>query len=372
MLGQMRGRQLSKSSAAPTDLLVCFPTRANLSLLPKPICSPARLPLPEPNSHGRHSLPSALPPRRHVKKSGTTTRRGQTSPVLWAKTTKQMGSGSVVSEPTSPKVTCAGQIKVKPRIGGIQGSGGCRSWQSVMEEIEKIHGNRKNMRRPDRARRESSGFISKEIMQFLTCLRNVRLSFRCFGAFPGSGTVSNDDDEDEDGENGAEEEEEEWEDNSKAVFSNWFVVLQERKEAEAKTHQPELGRKRRGGQSWDDGAFAEAETAAPPPNALLLMRCRSAPAKSSLEAVNEEEEGGAERNEVGEEEKWKVDEGKKKLRLLIDEEKREEEEERKKQQGMLMEAYGTDHCKISSEIVKETWVLGGIRETLPRSWSSKS
>lgn len=307
-----------------------------------------------------------------MKKSGSATRRGRNSPVLWAKTTKQVGLAPVASEPTSPKVTCAGQIKVKPRIGGTQGRGGaCRSWQSVVEEIEKIHhSDGKNKRRPNRAR-ESSGFINKEIMQFLACLRNLRLNFRCFGAFPETGTVSDDED---DGENGAEEEEEEWEDNSKAVFSSWFMLLQEKKDAEAKTHQEEPGKKRRGGRSWDDGAFAAA--AAPPPaNALRLMRCRSAPDKSWLEAVKEEQE--AESNETPprdrEDQKWKPDEGKKKLRLLIDEEKREEEEERKKKQSMLMEAYGdADHCKMSSEIAKETWVLGGIGEALPRSWSSKS
>ncbi|KAK4792245.1 hypothetical protein SAY86_022680 [Trapa natans] len=371
----MRGRQLKGKSS--TDLLVCFPTRANLALLPKPICSPARLSLPEPNSGNSISNRSS----RRMKKSPSAARRGQNGgPVLWANTTVKQAAlePAVSSEPTSPKVTCAGQIKVKPRIAGGGGVIQGRSWQSVMEEIEK-----RKRERPGRARQSSSsssssssGFMTKEIVQFLACLRNVRFNFRCFGAFPAdTGTLSNDDDDEDDdeeeGENGCteEEEDEEWEDNPKPVFSNWFMVVKEKNDGKTiETHQEEAAKKQ-GGKSRDDGTLAVAEVV-PPPNALLLMRCRSAPAKSwRLEAVKEDREEAEEG----------MDEVKKKLRLLMKEKKREDEEEeverkKKKQQSILMEAYGVtnDHCKMSSEIAKETWVVGGGttgEALLPRSWS---
>ncbi|KAE8695420.1 putative Mitochondrial transcription termination factor family protein [Hibiscus syriacus] len=253
----MKGRDSKPKGTPSADLLVCFPSRSRLPLMPKPICSPARP--TEPNN------------RRHIFiKKPRARNGGGASPIFWAKN-KQFGSE--ITEPTSPKVTCAGQIKVRSKTRS------CKSWKSVMEE-----------------------------MQFLTCLRSIRLCFRCF---PIPDITTDDEDEDEDGN----------ENQSNGVFK-------EEKKDKGKTHD-------------DD------EAAVPPPNALLLMRCRSAPAKSWL----------IENVKDGEEEcKRKSQKKTKNLRSLM------EEENDKIKERLVVVKYDPGFFKTSSDIAKETWVVGGLND----------
>ena len=340
------------AKAAPSaDLLVCFPSRSHLTLMPKPICSPARPSEPNkchPNSHHRR--------KRSISRIGG---GGQASPLLWSKTTKSMGSE--IGEPTSPKVTCAGQIKVRPKTTA------CRSWQSVMEEIEKIHNDKKQRKRFNWA--ETFGF-KKEIMQFLTCLRSIRFDLRCFGSFSGTDMTSEDEDNDEDEgyqENhvGMEEKESDQE-ASRTVFSKWFMVLQE--------DQSNTGDKDNNVRGGDDGKVCESNV--PPPNALLLMRCRSAPAKSWLKESeggdnHDEEQGKEEEGGAG---KGKEKEEKEKAEVVI---KRGQslkslmEEEKRKKENLVVMRYDPDIYEISSDIAKETWIVGGLRDPLSRSRSWK-
>jgi len=349
----MKGRE---AKAAPSaDLLVCFPSRAHLTLMPKPICSPAR-PSEQNKRHHHHHH------HHHKKPSSRGGGGGQASPLLWAKT-KPMGSE--ISEPTSPKVTCAGQIKVRPKTSS------CKSWQSVREEIERLHNSRKPKKRPGWA--EALG-LKKDIMQFLTCLRSIRFDFRCFGAFPASSDITTDDEDEEDEldqecrENraGAEGISDGNGTNSRTVFSKWFMVLQENQNnklcREDKTERDRAG----------DNCEPIAAPAAPPPNALLLMRCRSAPAKGWLEEKKkerEEEEEEEEEEEDAEDEqeiaREKEQRKAKSLKSLMDEEKR------KTKENMVVMKYDTDFYKISSDIAKETWVAGGMRDPFSRSRSWK-
>lgn len=334
----MMGRHHTKGAPNSADLLVCFPSRSHLTLMPKPICSPARP--NEPNK--RHHNHNHNHNHHRLKKCSTRGRGGQASPILWAKN-KSMVSDN--SEPTSPKVTCAGQIKVRHK------SGSCKSWQSVMEEIERIH-KRKNKKKPSWA--ESLGF-KKEILQFLTCLRSIKFDFRCFGSFPESDSTTDDEEEDEEDiepchENhvGHVETNDETE-TSRAVFSKWYMVLQENQ-----NH----GFHDINGDALDQSA--EAPTI-PPPNALLLMRCRSAPAKSWLE---EQEEHGEE-DEKEEIPKELEKRRNKSLRCLM------EEDKIKTKENLVVMRYEPDLYKISTEIAKETWVVGGMRDLLSRSRSWK-
>ncbi|CAN6542723.1 unnamed protein product [Malus baccata var. baccata] len=371
--------------ALSADLLVCFPSRTNLKLMPKPICSPAKP--SEPNCrhphHPHHHHQHQLVKKSSIGRSGL----GHASPLMWAKT---KSVGSEISEPTSPKVTCAGQIKVRHK------SGSCKSWQSVMEEIERIHNNKKQrkQRRPNWA--EAFGF-KKEVMQFLTCLRSIRFDFRCFGSFPHESDITSDDDEDED-----EEDEEENRDgrqnhvggvgisdgsdqsSSSTVFSKWFMVLQEN---QSNGFCKEDKKERNCTPNFDDGvgigSTSEAPAAAvPPPNALLLMRCRSAPAKTWLEEKEEEEEDDEEDEEEDDDEDEEEEDGddeggenglekeekqaKVTLRSLM-----EEDKQKKKMENLVVRAYDSDLYNISSDIAKETWVVGGLKEAISRSRSWK-
>ncbi|CAI0475214.1 unnamed protein product [Linum tenue] len=324
----MKGREI-KGAPSTADLLVCFPSRAHLTLMPKPICSPARGSEPNKQRGHHHRTPSAgagvANYQHRLKKKGSV---GRGSPMLWGKTKQQMGSGdNLVSEPTSPKVTCAGQIKV--RHHHHKASANCKNWQSVMEEIERLHNHRKQQ--SNRSWAESLGF-KKEVMHFLTCLRSIRFDLRCFGSFPQSDINSDDDDEDDDAIDGNEEGAgAASSENSRAVFSKWFMVLQENK-----------------GNDCEDGGEKEKEeeeeAAVPPANALLLMRCRSAPAKSWMEQKQEEEEA----EEEGAEEKRG-----KNLKTLMEEERKTEMEK------LIVMRYDTDFYKISCDVAKETWVVGG-------------
>ncbi|KAK7311616.1 hypothetical protein RJT34_09873 [Clitoria ternatea] len=316
----MKGRDAKAQAAPSTDLLVCFPSRAHLTLMPKPICSPARPAEPNKRHHNNH---------HHRKKSFSRGGGGgHASPLLWA---KPKSMGSEISEPTSPKVTCAGQIKVRPKTAN------CRSWQSVMEEIEKIHNDKKQRKRLNWA--ESLGF-KKEIMQFLTCLRSIRFDLRCFGSFSGTDVEEDEDDEDDDDSGEYHDVEETDTEASRTVFSKWFMVLQENQNKR------------------EEKSSVEETASVPPPNALLLMRCRSAPARESVGDRNDEGEGKEEK------EKEKGVKRGQSLKSLMEEEKR-------KKDNLVVMRYDSDFYGISSDIAKETWIVGGLRDPMSRSRSWK-
>ncbi|RID56355.1 hypothetical protein BRARA_G03559 [Brassica rapa] len=317
--GREGNRGSSSSSGYSADLLVCFPSRTHLALTHKPICSPSR-PSISTNRRPHH--------RRQLSKlSNGGGGGGHKSPALWAKQAsgKNMGNDEI-AEPTSPKVTCAGQIKVRPRKCGGRG----KNWRSVMEEIERIHSNK-----------SQSKFLGlkKDVMGFLTCLRNVKFDFRCFGDFRHADVITSEDEEDD------EQEEEEEEENTKTVFSKWFMVLEE----EESTNDEDKNDKKC---VVDENA--DAEPAVPPPNALLLTRCRSAPAKSWLE---ERVQVKTEEEEMSVKKKSKKD-----LRSLMEEENTE----------LVLMRYDTDYYRLSSDIAKETWVVGGVQDPLSRCRSWKS
>lgn len=220
------------------------------------------------------------------------------------------------SEPTSPKVTCAGQIKVvRPKTTA------CKNWQSVMEEIERIHNDKKNKKRSNWV--EAFGF-KKDVVNFLSCLRRVKFDFRCFSSFPNSEIDSDNDEEDEEDEDHSDE-------NSKAVFSKWFMVLQEDQQSKNKEKV----------ENFEKQGVLENSVQVPPPNALLLMRCRSAPAKSWQEEREEEE---------------REKEGKKKRTSL----------------EMVMKCDDDFHdANNSPDVVQENWISEDMRDYLTRSRSSK-
>ena len=124
----MKGREIKGAPSA--DLLVCFPSRAHLTLMPRPICSPERP--SEPNK--RHHNHQHQHQHRLLKISSTRNgggAGGQASPLLWAKN-KQMGSE--IMEPSH-------QPPQKSRVQGRSKSGlkqahvkaGNQSWKRLKE-----------------------------------------------------------------------------------------------------------------------------------------------------------------------------------------------------------------------------------------------
>lgn len=334
----MKAREANKG-APSADLLVCFPSRAHLTLLPKPICSPAR---PADSSKHHHNHRHNHQYHHHRRKSSNGGGGGgQASPLLWTKN-KQMGTEIV--EPTSPKVTCAGQIKVRHKAAA------CKSWQSVMKEIERIH-NGKHKKKSSWM--DSLGF-KKDIMQFLRCLRNIRLDFRCLRSISQSDITTDDEGEGEECENHSGAGASDANETSRTVFSKWFMVLQE-------NQNNEICKEKRTDKDKDKEKSCSDESTAtpsvPPPNALLLTRWRSSSTKSWLEEKAEEQE-----------EDVKTEESKKILKALMEE---EEEERNTKKENLVVMRHDTDFYEISSDIAKEKWVVGGTRDPLSRSRSWK-
>lgn len=300
------------SNGAATDLLVCFPSRAHLALMPpKAICSPSRPSASEPVKR-RHSTSRAGPmPPSGLYKSATArnpSRRG--------------GDVPVDDEPTSPKVTCVGQIKARPAkpkglVGGGGGGGGKKSKKATWLQALGI---------------------KKDAMALLDALHGA---FRfnvagCFGSFPGAvgvGYTSGEDDDDEEDDPPRTEKETE----NGAALARWFMVLEEGNKASAKKLQgqgPE--------QSQEED---QEEDAAPPANALMLMRCRSAPAKGLARRLEAEE-----------------------CEDVKSAAKKTPEEEKEKESLVLM-TYSPDFLKVSLDIANETWIVGGDDAVLRcRSW----
>ncbi|XP_026390080.1 uncharacterized protein LOC113285404 [Papaver somniferum] len=391
-----QGRR-SRDGAQPADLLVCFPShRTNhLNLIPsKPICSP-----------GHPTDITKVPHRRshhHHLRGG----HSMSSPHLWAKTKPSMRSQ--IKEPTSPKVSCAGNIKVirqpksitnttttTPRattttmmaMNGKYRSSSSKNWHSVMEEIEmtrkKSTALEKTSIRATTNTRSTSWMGStlgkkKDVMKFLKNLRNFRLNFGCLGSFE---DVSHQDNRSSSSTTTTSAEEDEvviQEDNKRYEFcrsrhstgsirngensyrtnvmSKVYTALQEKNnvahamntnnaviDIEKIVEDHEDGDMRYG---FGDGEDAEelCAPAVPPPNALLLMRCKTLPAKSWLEERDQSQQ----------------------------------EEEMMKKQGLIMKwenqnTTNTDSCKISSSniVKKKTWVIDGIKDQFSRSRSWK-
>ncbi|KAK1441582.1 hypothetical protein QVD17_07588 [Tagetes erecta] len=326
------------------DLLVCFPTRTHLALMPKPACSPRR--------HLHHLRQSHL--RKSIRGGGGANKGGHASPYVWSRT-KQMGSDNI-SEPTSPKVTCAGQIKVRTSTRS------CKNWQTVMEEIERIHVNRKKKA----TWVEALGF-KKEVMQFLSCLRNIKLDFRCWGAFSHVDITSDDEEEDEDnndkGINENQNQEHHGHDHdvseevsSQTMFSKWFMVLQENEDCRVFEKDEKCLK------SKEIEDQHHHHPCLPPTNALLLMRCRSAPAKSWMVEKEEEEQ---QQKHYGVDHDQDHDDQEK------EEQKLEQKENKRKSLSELMKIEG-DFYKLSIDVAKETWVISGEVHKDPfsrsRSW----
>jgi hypothetical protein len=304
------------SNGAVTDLLVCFPSRAHLALMPpKAICSPSRPSASEPVKR-RHSTSRAGPmPPSGLYKSAT------------ARNPSRRGAADVPvdDEPTSPKVTCVGQIKARPAKpnkgpGGGGGGGGGGKKTKKATWLQALG-------------------IKKDAMARLDALHGA---FRfnvagCFGSFPGAvgvGYTSGEDDEEEE-EDDAQRTEKETEHG--AALARWFMVLEEGKKVSTKKLQ---GQEPEQNQEED-----KEEDAAPPANALMLMRCRSAPAKGlarRLEAEECEDVKGAAKKTT---------------------------EEEKEKESLVLMTYSPDLFKVSLDIAKETWIVGGDDAVLRcRNW----
>ncbi|KAF8648041.1 hypothetical protein HU200_065078 [Digitaria exilis] len=330
-----------KGGTAPTDLLVCFPARQHLALMPKPICSPSRTTMDKAAAARRRQL--QLPGASSAAGGGKA--RGS-SPMFRGSNAKQKAEEDE-DEPRSPKVTCVGQIKVggrpkKAKPGSAtattkRGKDGARSWITVVEEIERMHGRRKKV-----GWLETLG-IRRDALPFLGgALRSLRHKALCFGSSLHGAVVDSTTESDE--VNG-DAEEHGGGAAAASVFSKWLMVLeggQDPLEQDCNGEDDEDNDQEE--DHHDEGQCSDKSTNAPPPNALLLMRCRSAPAKGL--SMSRRGTDGLLASDV-EQEKRAAD-------AVADDVETEEYGEE-----MVFMSTAPGFLKLSLDIAKETWVVGG-------------
>uniref|UniRef100_A0A0D9XD31 Uncharacterized protein n=1 Tax=Leersia perrieri TaxID=77586 RepID=A0A0D9XD31_9ORYZ len=348
------GKVAMATTTAATDFLVCFPARQHLALMPKPICSPSRT-----------TVDKAVAARRRQLQLPPPARRGRgSSPLFRGSKAAKNGAGEVVEEPQSPKVTCVGQIKVaRPKkqrkvvagkhgkgvAGAGEGDGEGRSWITVVEEIERLRQHEQRKKKDKVSWLEAIG-IRRDAIPFLGgALRSLRLKVRCFGSFHGAVESSTDDEDDDDDDDG---EEHESAGAAASVFSKWLMVLEGSEETpEHDSGDDDDEDEEEPDQQVDDELCSNA----PPANALLLMRCRSAPAKGIPRRRVEDQPPPAGDGEAVEEKGSAAAGG---------DGKEEERDE------LVFMRTAPDFLKLSIDIAKETWIVGGV-DPLARSRSWK-
>ncbi|XP_006852558.2 probable serine/threonine-protein kinase kinX [Amborella trichopoda] len=327
-----------RSHRSGSELFVCFTSRpssssssSSMKLASKSILSP-----------GRTDTKFREAPSRRLKSNGSV--KGQSSPMF--PTGRKKASGFETQEPSSPKVTCIGQVRVKTKQGGRR----ARARQAG--EVS-FRGSSKREREqhdclPHRNQKWAHlfGFKREVSLNICEALRTFGAEFNCFIPCGGGGGATN---------NGGSESNvqavKEKEDGAAsacgAVFAKWLMVLQESDEKRLPLSEAEVGSEKRrliladqGEEELeerrevnkveveedDDEAEEEEPTiAVPPRNALLLMRCRSEPLRMSALAnrfwdspVAGEEEHRHESEEEDDEEEEADDE---------EEDEEEEEEE---------------------------------------------
>jgi hypothetical protein len=320
----------SKGAATTTDLLVCFPARQRLALMPKPLCSPSRASIDKAACRRTKMPPGA-----------------RSSPMFQGsnKAKRTAGDEEEEEEPQSPKVTCAGQIKVgrSKRTGKARGEAGGKSWITVVEEIERMHGRRKKAG----GWLEAVG-IRRDALPFLGgVMRNLRLKARCLWSLHGAAVDSSTDDED--GEQGAGGS------GAASVFSKWLMVLEQGEEEPLDQDSGDDDQREHDERHDERQSKEEADecSSAPPPNALLLMRCRSAPAK------------GLSLSRRGAAEPPAAEEEKESAHAVAEDAATEDNKD-----DLVFMSTAPGFLKLSIDIAKETWLVGG-GDALSRSLSWK-
>eukprot|EP01018_Ginkgo_biloba_P015853 Gb_38221 [translate_table: standard] len=266
-----------KAYRAGSELFVCFTSRQSMRLGSKSALSPGRT---EKFREG---------PSRRLRSNGSKGHSSPMFPLLPSNLTGRKKNGNFeTQEPSSPKVTCIGQVRVKSKHNKSRHTrdmslGGDRKLQQISkgelprspERQDSIPG------RPHQKWGHLFGFRKEITFNICEALRSFGAEFNCF--VPCGGTPSTTPSTKENKETTT----------CGAMFAKWFMVLQEGDDKKAEElDEPEgkmveeviagiCNEKVQSGHSVNEDeikmTIAEEEIATPPRNALLLMRCRSVP-----------------------------------------------------------------------------------------------
>ncbi|XP_039064290.1 myelin transcription factor 1-like isoform X2 [Hibiscus syriacus] len=284
----------SSSSNATSELFICFSSRlssSSMKLPSKSILSPGRTREPS-----QISLSSSL--TRRLKTNGSM-KGGQASP-MFPTNGKKRGCAFENPEPSSPKVTCIGQVRVKTKKQGkkFRACGSTRRGEVSFRKVEDVNNGGLDASSCQGHVLSSNKKWVQFPMTICEALRAFGTEFNCFLPCRSSCMANHRDKEEKARGSGGG--------SCGAVCARWLVAVQEG-EGEGKGREIELvvgggeddersesgqrrhvfedivtsdsGNKNVGDEDEKGGEAARVSICIPPKNALLLMRCRSDPVK---------------------------------------------------------------------------------------------
>ncbi|KAE8703279.1 hypothetical protein F3Y22_tig00110472pilonHSYRG00197 [Hibiscus syriacus] len=279
------------SSNATNELFICFFSRLSSSSMKfssKSILSPGRAREPS-----QISLSSSL--TRRLKTNGSM-QGGQASP-MFPTNGKKRGCAFENPEPSSPKVTCIGQVRVKTNKQGkkFRACGSKRRGEVSFRKVENVNGSLDTSSCQGHVLSSNKKWVHLP-MTICEALRAFGAEFNCFLPCRSSCMASQRDKEEKARGSGGG--------SCGTVCARWLVAVQEgegkgkeielvvgggeddeRRESVQRRHVFEdivisdFGNKNVGDEDEKGGEAARVSICIPPKNALLLMRCRSDPVK---------------------------------------------------------------------------------------------
>ncbi|XP_068658228.1 uncharacterized protein [Aristolochia californica] len=288
----MDGERAHRSGSS--ELFICFTSRpssssSSMRIPSKSIHSPGRTDkFRDGGSSSSSSLHTSL--SRRLRHNGSL-KGGQASP-MFPSTSKKKGCAFDTPEPTSPKVTCIGQVRVKTKKQGkkIRARSKKRGELSFRKTQE---GNDHQAAEDGRLERRHQRWVSLPL-SICEALRTFGADFNCFQPCGGRSSCGS---SGEDRDKGEKRSTTTTTGTCGAVFARWLMALQEGEEEKRRELQEQValavedrGPKeeaddaKRGGHCAEKVLVEEDETVPvciPPKNALLLMRCRSEPFRMS-------------------------------------------------------------------------------------------
>ncbi|XP_028755539.1 histone-lysine N-methyltransferase SETD1B [Neltuma alba] len=329
-----------------SELFICFTSRlsssSSMKLSSKSILSPGRSREPS-----QITLSTSLSRRLRNNgsiKGGT----GQASP-MFPTTGKKRGCAFENPEPSSPKVTCIGQVRVKTKKQGkkMRARSKKRRGEASFRKAEQGFSDLQNLQQEADLTHRNQRWVHLPLT-ICEALRSFGAEFSCLFPCRSSSCGREKDEEEKVGKGEGSGEGQSREGSCGAAFARWLVALQEgevkgreielvvgeenEKEDDRKEDTPERSRRRHvledieidvEKKNEEEEDKARVSICIPPKNALLLMRCRSDPVKMAALANRFWESPAPKDEEVEQDDELRREEEEEEEQVHMEEEERD-------------------------------------------------
>ncbi|PON38999.1 hypothetical protein PanWU01x14_308150 [Parasponia andersonii] len=378
----------SSSSSGTSELFICFTSRlssSSMKISSKSILSPGRA-AREPTS--QISLSSSLSRRLRTSGSLKGSGAGQASPMFPTGGKKRGCAAFENPEPSSPKVTCIGQVRVKTKKQGkkMRNRASKRREASFRKEqtLQEVSTHQSNFQLQQQQQGTDQALPHRNQkwvhlpLTICEALRTFGAEFNCFlpcrSSCMSSSTSHDDHRESGNGykveKGGARSENINGSSSCGAAFARWLMAVQDGDHGKGREIELVVGDeeervvekrscsqrrqvfegiefkdepKEEEEQEEEDEEKGRVSTCIPPKNALLLMRCRSDPVKMAALANRFLESPAPKDEEGGDEE-------------VVEEEEREQEEEKSEQEREVKVEVVDSELVINCDEVCEKFV----------------